>query len=118
MQNSNAPDNKDILQIDAGVIRGLLIFLTFSFVEPPPATLYEPAQVEPPPPRFTGDLFNRVLLTVVMIIPFVLSATFLLAIDGEERIANTSFRRFARLMTASGCPLIVANLILLLISLR
>jgi hypothetical protein len=65
-------EDKDILQIDATVTAGLLIFLTISFIETPSS--------DEVPPLFS-DISVRLGITFFMIIPFVFSAAILLGLD-------------------------------------
>jgi hypothetical protein len=100
-------EDKDILQIYATVIAGLLIFLTISFVEPP-------SPVEPKP--LFSDISIRLAITIFMLSPFVTSATILLNLDGEAKIATEPLRRAARRSTAIGFVFILGNLVALFIA--
>jgi hypothetical protein len=79
--------DKDILQIDATVTTGLLIFLTISFVGEaileqiifgpgiPGFPFYDPESAE------AIDIPIRLMLTMAMLAPFVISAVIVLAND-------------------------------------
>jgi hypothetical protein len=58
-------ENKDIVQLDATVITGLLIFMTIGFYSPPPPDTGA---------LFPYDIPIRLQITFVAIMPFVISA--------------------------------------------
>ena len=63
-------EDKDILQVDATVITGILILLTFSLIGP---SSDDPTLVD-----IEVELTIRLALTVFMLMPFVISAIIIL----------------------------------------
>jgi hypothetical protein len=122
--------DKDILQIDASVVTGLLIFLTLSFVSifsipnvgpgrdiirclppgiPPYVASLPPDEAEPIVMRY--ELAYRFLNTSAMLTPFAISAIILLVIQGEGKIRN-KVRKAARFLTALGFGMILIIVII------
>ena len=118
--------DKDILQIDATVVTGLLIFLTLSFVsifsDPTVVTSTRfselfpgipgiPSYVASLPPSEAGFILTRYeigyrfLTTGLMLTPFVTSAIILISIQGEGKTRN-KVRMAARFLTALGFGII------------
>jgi hypothetical protein len=120
--------DKDILQIDATVVTGLLIFLTLSFVSIFSISYDVPGRMQSLPPGIPPDIASlppdvaepiitryelgyRFLTTSVMLTPFVTSAIILSVIQGEGKIMN-KVRKAARFLTALGFGMILIIVII------
>jgi hypothetical protein len=84
-------EDKDILQVDAAVTTGLLIFLTISFFGTPTSDNEAPASNNGTATStsfefISLDLSFRLLFTTAALSPFVVSATMVLA-----RVINSTF---------------------------
>jgi hypothetical protein len=125
-------EDKDIIQIDATVITGLLFFLTLGFIGITPSTTssnsssaggeeQQQQQQEEVEPLFSPE-GGRVSFTLFLISPFVFSALLILAIDGRggrggnggqtQHVAEV-LRRVAKTATAMGFVFIIAALIMI-----
>jgi hypothetical protein len=97
-------EDKDILQVDATVITGILILLTFSLIGP---SSDDPTLVD-----IEVELTIRLALTVFMLMPFVIFAIIILLKKDEKDDDRISHRqtRIAGQITAIGFGLILFDL--------
>jgi|SRR5215216_7737920 len=93
-------EEKDILQLDAAVTTGLFIFMTLSLTQIP--------DLEGPRVITFGDIANRLLLSIMVLIPFVSSAVIVLISEllaehfrGQNKVRNT-LRKIAIILTLGG----------------
>jgi hypothetical protein len=113
-------EDKDILQFDAAIITGLLIFLGISFVTiPSPDNLSLSNGIPLDYLRLIlGDLSRRFQLTAVLIAPFVISSLIVLTrglLDEHSRIQNKlsdTSRKVAILSVVFGLANMILHLIL------
>ncbi len=107
-------EDKDLLQVNATVIAGLLIFLTFSFFgtsSPFIANSTSIAQARP----VLEDVSFRLSITLVMLSSFTISAAFIMYNESiTEKVE--AFKKVARIITFFGFAIIFFTFIVLLLT--